>query len=177
MQVTIPKQCAIKVFIQRAGDGTRVRNLMKLKTRGSSIRLMIGLLAACLAGTAGAQESLDRGKNAAQLFASHCSTCHKSPQAVAKSGGLFGLEGFLREHYTTSRETASAMANYLRAMDPGRAARRAAKSGDRARLDEKKKPAARSGEVRGAEPGSARAKSAEPRPPADIVAPERKSTQ
>jgi len=155
---------------------------MKLKTRGSSIRLTIGILAACLAGTAVAQESLDRGKSAAQLFASHCSTCHKSPQAVAKSGGLFGLEGFLREHYTTSRETASAMANYLRAMDPG-PARRAAKGGDRAKLDQKKKPAARSGEVRGSEkpapgePGSAGSKSAEPRPPADILAPERKSTQ
>src|SRR5215475_15874492 len=102
---------------------------MKLKTRGSSIRLTIGILAACLAGTAVAQESLDRGKSPAQLFASHCSACHKSPQAVAKSGGLFGLEGFLREHYTTSRETASAMANYLRAMDTGPAGRTTRRAG------------------------------------------------
>ena len=160
---------------------------MKVKKRGSGIWLMVGIVTGCLVGIAGAQESLDRGKSAAQLFASHCSACHKSPQAVAKSRGtgIFGLEGFLREHYTTSRETASAMAKYLRAMDTGPAgpgrAKRAAKGDDRAKLDEKKKPATKPGEGRGTDrpdaagesrsPGS---RSAEPRPPADIVAPERK---
>lgn len=157
---------------------------MKVKKRGSGIGLTVGIFTACLAGIAGAQESLDRGKSPAQLFASHCSACHKSPQAVAKSGGLFGLEGFLREHYTTSRETASAMANYLRAMDTGpagRPTRRAAKGDGRAKLDEKKKPATKPGEGRGApnatavETRSPGSRSAEPRPPADILAPERKS--
>src|SRR5262245_16215127 len=78
----------------------------KLKRPGCSIALLIGISAVCFAGVASGQESLDRGKSPAQLFASHCSACHKSPQGLAKSGGLFGIEGFLREHYMTSRETA-----------------------------------------------------------------------
>ena len=63
-----------------------------------------------------AQENLDFGKSPAQLFASDCAICHKSPQGLAaKGGGILGLEGFLREHYTASRESAAAIAGYLRA--------------------------------------------------------------
>lgn len=79
---------------------------------------------ACFALSAGiapalAQENLDAGKSAAQLFNSDCAICHKSPQGLAKSGGLFGLSGFLREHYTASRETAAILAAYLKQMDSG----------------------------------------------------------
>ncbi len=62
-----------------------------------------------------AQDNLDRGKTAQQLFASDCAICHKSPKGLAKGGGLFGLQGFLREHYTASRETANLLARYLEA--------------------------------------------------------------
>jgi hypothetical protein len=53
-------------------------------------------------------------KPAAQLFASDCTGagCHKGPQGLAKAGGV-GLAGFLREHYTNSRESAAALASYL----------------------------------------------------------------
>lgn len=71
--------------------------------------LLIGAAPAC------AQDNLDRGKSAQQLFASDCSICHKSPQGLAKGGGLFGLQGFLREHYTASRESANLLARYLEA--------------------------------------------------------------
>jgi hypothetical protein len=77
-------------------------------------------LAACAltaAAPAGAQDSLERGKTPAQLYASDCAICHKSPYGLSKAGGLFGLQGFLREHYTTSRETAGAIASYLDALD------------------------------------------------------------
>ena len=80
---------------------------------------IIGLVTLILAGPAAGQESLDKGKTPAQLFASDCSPCHKSPQGLAKSGGLFGLDGFLREHYTASRESAAAIANYLKSMEGG----------------------------------------------------------
>src|SRR5689334_12606813 len=73
----------------------------------------------CAAAGAGAQESLDRGKNPAQLFASDCSGCHKSPQGLAKAGGLLGLDSFLREHYTASKESAAAIASYIKSMDTG----------------------------------------------------------
>lgn len=68
------------------------------------------------AAPAYAQDNLDRGKTAQQLFASDCAICHKSPQGLAKGGGLFGLQGFLREHYTASRETANLLARYLEAV-------------------------------------------------------------
>jgi mono/diheme cytochrome c family protein len=58
-----------------------------------------GIVMALLASNVGAQESLDRGKTSAQLFASHCSVCHKSPRGLAKSGGLFGLDGPARALY------------------------------------------------------------------------------
>ena len=77
-----------------------------------------GLLAA--AGVASAQENLDAGKSGAQLYQSNCAICHKSAQALDKSGGgLFGLESFLREHYTSSRESAAAISAYLNTVGGG----------------------------------------------------------
>src|SRR4051812_23344269 len=85
----------------------------------SGFRLAIGVLALGLAGlglagSAAAQENLDQGKSAAQLYASDCAICHKSPGALNKAGGIFGMESFLRQHYTASRESAAAIANYLK---------------------------------------------------------------
>jgi hypothetical protein len=118
------------------------------------IRLVIGMLTLWLAGGSWAQESLDRGKSPAQLFASDCSGCHKSPQGLGKSGGLAGLDSFLREHYTASREIASAIASYLKAMDTGpaaprRASKRTAKGDDKAKSNDKKKSVAEPGEAKG----------------------------
>src|SRR5262249_36657874 len=71
-----------------------------------------------LVNSAVARETLGRNKSPAQTFASDCAACHKSPQGLARSaGGLFGVEGFLREHYTSSKESAAALANYLRSQD------------------------------------------------------------
>ncbi len=79
----------------------------------------------------------------------------QSPQGLAKSGGLFGLDGFLREHYTASRESAAAIANYLKSMEgpsgPGRATKRATKGDEKAKSEAKKKPAAKAEEGKGAE--------------------------
>jgi hypothetical protein len=137
---------------------------------------IVGLIAWALTTGAVAQESLDKGKSAAQLFASDCSPCHKSPQGLARSGGLFGLDGFLREHYTASRESASAIASYLKAMDTastgGRAARRSAKGDDKAKSEAKKKPA-RAEDAKGAKGAEKKpdALSEEPKP-LGILAPE-----
>ena len=90
--------------------------------------LAIGSLALCVASPAGAQENLDKNKTGAQLYASICADCHKSPQGL-KPTGIFGLESFLREHYTADRESAAAIATYLKGLKPvasqrGRAAKR-----------------------------------------------------
>jgi len=157
----------------------------------------ISMVVLCIAGVAGAQENLDQGKSAAQLFAANCAMCHKSPQGLAKAGGILGLDSFLREHYTASKESAGALAAYLKSMDtgpaaPARGAKRSAKGDEKSKLDEKKKSGAKTGEQKGTEkkpdgttePKSSESKPAEAKPsdakpsdgrPADIVAPEPKS--
>ncbi len=84
---------------------------------GRGVRLATSFLALCVASPAGAQGNLDQGKTAAQLYASNCATCHKSPQSVRNTKWFFGLESFLRQHYTTSRESAAILAAYLKAQD------------------------------------------------------------
>src|SRR3954469_6042786 len=60
-------------------------------------------------------ENFSAGKPPAQLFASDCTGagCHKGPQGLTKRLLPGSLTGFLREHYTNSRESAAALANYL----------------------------------------------------------------
>jgi len=144
---------------------------MDLNSLRRGVRLMICLLSLCVAGGAGAQENLDQGKSPAQLFASDCSACHKSPQGLSKSGGS-ELDSFLREHYTASRETAFALANYLRSMDTGprHASKRPIKD-DKTKSIDDKKAEVKPGDVKGAEKTNAatdtkrssQPKSAEPR--------------
>lgn len=141
----------------------------------SGLRLGIALLTVTFAGAASAQENLDLGKSAAQLYASDCAICHKSPASLSKAGGIFGMESFLRQHYTASRESAAALANYLKGF------------GDAPAAPAKKSPTKKSSkgeEKRGekkpdgaiALPGDnkpAEAKPAEPKP-AEAKAPESK---
>ena len=60
---------------------------------------------------AGAQD-LDRGKSPSQLFSSNCTACHRGPQGLFR-GSVGTTAGFLRQHYTTSAESAGALAAYL----------------------------------------------------------------
>ncbi len=77
------------------------------------------MLALYCVGPALAQENLDSGKTGAQLYASDCAICHKTPAGLTKNSGIMGLDGFLREHYTASRESAGAIAAYLQSVDKG----------------------------------------------------------
>ncbi len=47
--------------------------------------------------------------------------CHKRPQEVARGAAGRNLEGFLRQHYTTSAREAGALAGYLRGCRGGAA--------------------------------------------------------
>jgi len=144
------------------------------------IRTAISVAVLSVAGAATAQENLDQGKSAAQLFAANCSICHKSPQGLAKAGGILGLDSFLREHYTASKESAGALAAYLKSMDtgpaaPARATKRSAKGHEKTKPDEKKKTGGKSDEQKGTdkkpdtgaepkwEPKSSESKSSEPK--------------
>ena len=126
------------------------------KRRG--IGLAAGFLAVALAAPAAAQENLDSGKTGAQLYAADCAICHKSAQALKKSGGIFGLSSFLREHYTASRESAAAIASYLDTVGnpPAQkkaagATKRRAKGDEKAKADEKKAKA-KSGDAKSEKP-------------------------
>jgi hypothetical protein len=66
-----------------------------------------------------AQENLDAGKSPSQLFAGNCSACHKSPRGLLKTIPAGSLQGFLRQHYTTSPEMAGVLAGYLTANGAG----------------------------------------------------------
>ena len=82
------------------------------------------MAAVAFAPEAGAQGDLDAGKTGAQLFASHCNACHRSPQGLAKQ--TIGLTSFLRQHYTTNSTHAAALAEYVSTAGPDPRAGRAA---------------------------------------------------
>src|SRR5665648_918191 len=90
---------------------------------------IFGVVGSLAAAPAGAQENLDSGKSGAQLFASNCVLCHKSAQALRKSGG----------------ESAAIIASYLESLGtppaPGKrtgATKRTAKGDEKVKVDEKK---------------------------------------
>jgi hypothetical protein len=73
---------------------------------------VLGFAAACASAAASAQD-LTAGKTPAQLFHSDCAECHHSPNGIARTRDVRALAEFLREHYTTKSETASALAAYV----------------------------------------------------------------
>src|SRR6201986_697177 len=99
---------------------------------GTCAAVVAALLWMCPISPVQAQEppppqGVSRGENfsakpPAQLFASDCtgSGCHKSQQGLGRTQGFGSLAGFLREHYTNSRESAAALANYLSKLPSGR---------------------------------------------------------
>ena len=118
--------------------------------------LAIGSLAVCVASSAGAQTNLGQNKTSAQLYASVCADCHKSPQSL-RPAGIFGLESFLHEHYTADGQSAAAIAAYLNGLKKPLA------ESPRGRT------AKRTNQAKPAEPGKSTGN--EPRPPADIPRP------
>ena len=125
------------------------------------IGLGAAALALVIAGSAAAQENLDSGKTPAELYAQDCAICHKSPRGLAQTGGILGVQAFLREHYTASREAAAAIAAYLEQADKGappagRPAKRTAKTKDKPNPGDAK-PAAAKGTEPKAEPKASEA--------------------
>jgi hypothetical protein len=91
---------------------------------GRSLFVLLILAAAAFgADPVTAQEDLTRGKTPAQLFASDCADCHKTPRGLTSRGNANALADFLRVHYTASRESAAAIAGYLVALGNEPAAR------------------------------------------------------
>jgi hypothetical protein len=84
--------------------------------------LVLGALAvvagsALLVGRTALAQNIDEGKNAPQLFAGSCVTCHKSPNNLARGRMTPTLFLFLQDHYTTSTSAAWALSSYLASVD------------------------------------------------------------
>ena len=137
-------------------------------------RRLIAVLVLAGAGLApaAAQEDLNRGKTAVQLFTSDCADCHKNPRALARRENVRVLAEFLRVHYTASRENAAALAGYLVSLPPPprvAPARPAAKPGA---VQERKPAAAAQPAEKPAEAAPAKPAEAPPQPPAPVPAAE-----
>lgn len=107
-------------------------------------------------GPARAQEDLNRGKTPAQLFASDCAGCHRNARGLAKRD-RGALVGFLRVHYTASRESAATIAAYLISLGPDpRGSRPAAAP---------RRPAASQSQGQAVQPAAKPGETAAPKPP------------
>lgn len=98
---------------------------------GRALSLAAAGFLGCLVASPGqAQQNLDAGKSAAQIFNGNCGACHRSAKGLLKSVSPSSLPEFLREHYTTGSEMAQALSAYLTSNRAG-AADREAPSGAR----------------------------------------------
>ncbi len=77
------------------------------------IKCLAAAPALALAAGTGLAQDFTAGKTPAQLFASDCSACHRSPDGLGKKYNTGSLTGFLRAHYTTKQETAGSLAKYV----------------------------------------------------------------
>ena len=88
---------------------------MSLQELGRTL-LALGVIAV-LTGAAANAQNLDQGKSAARLFADSCATCHRSARGLAKGRFNFTLYLFLKEHYASNSDSASALTSYLESVD------------------------------------------------------------
>src|SRR5262245_12171963 len=117
----------IQVFGRPAGARGET---LSVSVVGRSWLFAVMGMAVALGGAPAVAQDLTAGRTPAQLFASGCTACHKSPQGLAKGQSGGALSGFLRQHYTSKPEMADALAGYLatagNAPAPGGRAGRAA---------------------------------------------------
>jgi hypothetical protein len=141
-----------------------------MTSRALILATVLLLVGPFTAGRALAQENLDAGKSASQLFAGTCTACHKSPRGLLKTVSPSSLPGFLRQHYTTSPNMAGALASYLvsnGATDTragGDAPKGAKEAKEGARQKEGAKEGAKEGTREGAKEGARQEAKQEPRP-------------
>src|ERR1700731_2237193 len=77
----------------------------------ATVTLLIGCFAAVPAWAQAT--NLEAGKSPSQIFAGTCTACHKGPRGLLKTVPAGSLQGFLRQHYTTSPQMASLLASFL----------------------------------------------------------------
>ena len=141
-----------------------------------AIGLLAALARAAMPVLAHAQTNIDQGKTPAQIFANDCAACHKATRGLASGKNSLTLSIFLREHYTTSREQAAALAAYVLGAGGAEPAKPGQKPGQERAKNEEPKTAARPGRP-GAKPEPEGPASAKLQPPAgDGVKPEQQGS-
>lgn len=91
---------------------------------GRALSLAAAGVLGCLVASPGqAEQNLDAGKSAAQIFNGNCGACHRSAKGLLKTVSPSSLPEFLREHYTTGSEMAQALTAYLTSNRAGAADR------------------------------------------------------
>ena len=112
-----------------------------------------------------AQTNIDQGKSPAEIFATDCAACHKSIRGLAAGKNSLTLSSFLREHYTSSRDQAAAMASYVLSNGGNApAAPNTNSRSGRAAIEEPKTSGPKSAEPKSSEPKPSEPRSAEPKP-------------
>ena len=79
----------------------------------ATVTLLIGCCAAAPSPALAQATNLEAGKSPSQIFAGTCTACHKGPRGLLKTVPAGSLQGFLRQHYTTSPEMASLLSAFL----------------------------------------------------------------
>ncbi len=79
-----------------------------MSRRSEILAGLLGFAVSMASAPAGAQSNLDAGKSPAQIFANTCNACHRSAREIKRT-----TPAFMREHYTTGMQEATAMAAYL----------------------------------------------------------------
>ncbi|MGB7035791.1 MAG: hypothetical protein WBD71_09700 [Xanthobacteraceae bacterium] len=110
-----------------------------------------------------AQVNIDAGKSAAEIYASDCATCHKTPRGLAAGKNSQMLSSFLREHYTASGNQASALAAYVLATGGAEPAPKQKPDTEHARAEEPRSTDARSTDAKSTDAKSTDARSTDSR--------------
>jgi hypothetical protein len=79
----------------------------------ATVTLLIGCYATAPSPALAQATNLEAGKSPSQIFAGTCTACHKAPRGLLKTVPAGSLQGFLRQHYTTSPEMASLLSAFL----------------------------------------------------------------
>ena len=128
------------------------------------IALIAGLTAAAVLPVAArAQVNIDAGKTPAEIYASDCATCHKTPRGLAAGKNSLTLSTFLREHYTASRDQASALAAYVLGAGGAEAAPKPKPDIEHARAEEPRNSEPKPDQAKAGQPRTAEAKPGQPK--------------
>ena len=79
-----------------------------MKSRALSLAT-VAILAGLIGSFEARAENLEAGKSPQKIFNDTCSACHKTSRGLLKTVPAIALSGFLRQHYTTSADMASAL--------------------------------------------------------------------